>query len=66
MSIEARKLMTPNHPLDTRLSPNDEEKYAAWSARYFANVTTSIISHAFRQAAQADSSDKGGAAALKY
>ena len=48
------------------LSPDDEEKYAAWGARYFANVTTSIISQAFRQAAQAGSSDKGGAAALRY
>ena len=32
----------------------------------FANVTTSLISQAFRQAAQAGSSDKGGAAALRY
>jgi 4-hydroxy-2-oxoheptanedioate aldolase len=29
----------------------DEEKYAQWGARYFASVTTSIITQAFKQAA---------------
>ena len=48
------------------LSPDDEEKYAAWGARYFANVTTSIITNAFRQAALGDHGNKGGVAALKY
>lgn len=32
------------------LSPEDEEKFGAWGARYFANVTTSIITRAFQQA----------------
>ena len=35
------------------LTPADEEKYAQWGARYFASVTTSIITQAFRQAASA-------------
>ena len=35
------------------LTPADEEKYAQWGARYFASVTTSIITQAFRQAAGA-------------
>ena len=48
------------------LSPNDEEKYAAWGARYFANVRTSIITDAFRQAAQGGYADKGVPVALKY
>lgn len=30
----------------------DEAKYAAWGARYFASVTTGIITKAFREAAQ--------------
>lgn len=34
------------------LTGEDEDKYAAFGARYFANVTTSIITRAFRQAAQ--------------
>lgn len=34
------------------LTRADEERYAAWGARYFANVTTSLITQAFRQAAQ--------------
>lgn len=42
------------------LSPDDEEKYAAWGARYFATVTTGIIMKALKEAAQ------GGRAQLKY
>ncbi len=42
------------------LSPADEEKYAAWGARYFATVTTGIIMKALKEAAQ------GGRAQLKY
>lgn len=33
------------------LTPEDEDKYAKLGARYFANVTTSIITRAFKQAA---------------
>jgi 4-hydroxy-2-oxoheptanedioate aldolase len=33
------------------LTPDDEDRFGAWGARYFATVTTSIISQAFRQAA---------------
>jgi len=33
------------------LTPEDEEKYAAMGARYFANVTTAIITRALKQAA---------------
>ncbi len=42
------------------LTPADEEKYAAWGARYFATVTTGIIMKAFKEAAQ------GGRAQLNY
>lgn len=42
------------------LSRADEEKYAAWGARYFATVTTGIIMKALKEAAQ------GGRAQLKY
>ncbi len=35
------------------LTPADEEKYRAWGARYFANVSTSIITRALAQAAAA-------------
>lgn len=42
------------------LSPADEEKYAAWGARFFASVTTGIITKAFKEAAQ------GGRATLDY
>ena len=48
------------------LSPADEEKYAAWGVRYFASVTTSIITHAFKQAAQGSCADNASPAALKY
>lgn len=35
------------------LTPADEEKYAAFGARYFANVATGLITRAFAQAAAA-------------
>ena len=35
------------------MSPEDEDKYAAWGARYFASVTTSLITRAFQQASAA-------------
>ena len=34
------------------LSPEDEDKYAAWGARYFASVSTGIIARALKEAAQ--------------
>lgn len=42
------------------LTPEDEDRYAAWGARYFASVTTGIITKALKEAAQ------GGRAALNY
>jgi 4-hydroxy-2-oxoheptanedioate aldolase len=42
------------------LTPADEEKYAAWGARYFASVTTGIITRAFKEAAT------GGRAKIGY
>lgn len=42
------------------LTPQDEERYAAWGARYFATVSTGIITKALKEAAQ------GGRAALNY
>ena len=42
------------------LTPADEDKYAAWGARYFASVTTGIITKALKEAAQ------GGRAQLGY
>ena len=42
------------------LTPADEDKYAAWGARYFATVTTGIITKALKEAAQ------GGRVALNY
>ena len=42
------------------LTPDDEDTYAAWGARYFATVSTAIISRALQQAAQ------GGRAPLAY
>ncbi len=40
------------------LSPEDEDRYAGWSARYFATVTTAIITRASERSragrAQAD------------
>ena len=34
------------------LSSAEEDKYAAWGARYFANVATGIITKALKEAAQ--------------
>lgn len=34
------------------LNVDEETRYAAWGARYFASVTTGLITQAFRQAAQ--------------
>ena len=34
------------------LTPEDEDKYAAWGARYFASVSTGIITRALKEAAQ--------------
>jgi len=33
------------------LTPEDEDRYAAFGARFFASVTTSIITQAFQRAA---------------
>ena len=42
------------------LTPADDDKYAAWGARYFATVATGIITRALKEAAQ------GGGAQLHY
>ena len=42
------------------LTREEEERYAAWGARYFATVTTGIITKALKDAAQ------GGRAQLNY
>ena len=42
------------------LTPEDEDRYAAWGARYFATVSTGIITKALKEAAQ------GGRAQLNY
>lgn len=42
------------------LTHADEDKYAAWGARYFASVTTGIINKALKDSAQ------GGRSALNY
>lgn len=42
------------------LTPDDEDTYAAWGARYFATVSTGIITRALQEAAQ------GGRAPLAY
>lgn len=42
------------------LTPDDEKKYAEWGARYFATVSTGLITKAFKEAAQ------GGRAKLNY
>ncbi len=34
------------------LTPADEDRYAAWGARYFASVSTGLIMKAFKEAAQ--------------
>lgn len=46
------------------LSPDDELRYGEFGARYFATVATSVITQAFRQAAQPG--HDGQAAALRY
>lgn len=42
------------------LTPEDEDRYAAWGARYFATVSTGIITRALKDAAQ------GGRTQLNY
>ena len=42
------------------LTPQDEDRYAAWGARYFATVSTGIITRALKEAAQ------GGRVQLNY
>jgi 4-hydroxy-2-oxoheptanedioate aldolase len=42
------------------LTPQDEERYVQWGARYFATVTTGIITKALKEAAM------GGRAELSY
>ena len=42
------------------LTPQEEERYAAWGARYFASTTTGLITKAFKDAAQ------GGRTMLSY
>ena len=42
------------------LTHADEDRYAAWGARYFASVTTGLITQAFKQAAQ------GGTRPISY
>jgi len=46
------------------LSPEDERRYGEFGARYFATVATSVITHAFRQAAQGGQDTP--AATLRY
>lgn len=50
------------------LSPDDERHYGQFGARYFATVATSLITQAFRQAAQAgrDVPADGSSAGLRY
>lgn len=49
------------------LSPDDEQRYGEFGARYFATVATSVITQAFRQAAQAgQATPDAGAPALRY
>lgn len=33
------------------MSPEDEDRFGAWGARYFAGVTTSLITQAFQKSA---------------
>jgi 4-hydroxy-2-oxoheptanedioate aldolase len=42
------------------LSPEEEERYGSWGARYFASTTTGLITKAFQEAAQ------GGRGKLNY
>jgi 4-hydroxy-2-oxoheptanedioate aldolase len=46
------------------LTPQDEDRFGAWGARYFATVTTSLITQAFRQAAT--QGRQLGASAISY
>ncbi|MBC7434570.1 MAG: 4-hydroxy-2-oxovalerate aldolase [Bdellovibrionales bacterium] len=46
------------------LTPQDEERFGAWGARYFATVTSSVITQAFRLAAT--QGRPPGASALSY
>ncbi|GJG97225.1 HpcH/HpaI aldolase/citrate lyase family protein [Cupriavidus pauculus] len=50
------------------LSPDDERHYGQFGARYFATVATSLITQAFRQAAQAgrEAPADGSSAGLRY
>ncbi len=47
------------------LTPEDEDRFGAWGARYFAGVTTGLITRAFRQAASAGGR-LDGAGELRY
>lgn len=49
-----------NCPGVLALTPADEDRYAAWGARYFASVATGIITKALKDAAQ------GGRSQLNY
>jgi 4-hydroxy-2-oxoheptanedioate aldolase len=50
------------------LNTDEEDRYAAWGGRYFATVTTGLITQAFAQAARAGRAQAAGTAptALKY
>jgi 4-hydroxy-2-oxoheptanedioate aldolase len=50
------------------LTPDDEREYGQFGARYFATVATSLITQAFRQAAQAgrEAPADGSSAGLRY
>ena len=47
------------------LTPEDEDRFGSWGARYFATVTTSIITQALRHAAT-QGRQPGAAARLNY
>ena len=47
------------------LTPQDEERFGAWGARYFATVTSSVITQALRHAAT-QGRTPGAAAAISY
>ncbi|MBC7380595.1 MAG: 4-hydroxy-2-oxovalerate aldolase [Burkholderiaceae bacterium] len=47
------------------LTPQDEERFGAWGARYFATVTSSVITQALRHAATLGRAP-GAAAAISY
>jgi 4-hydroxy-2-oxoheptanedioate aldolase len=40
------------------LTPEDEQRYASWGARYFANVITSVITKALKDSARAGRGDE--------